>query len=170
MVLLLVITSTGYYFDKTAHDMKQTADKMELEGQMYSDGMYMYWDGDSFKALQLNYQVEDNRIRTEKGSEIRYCDLIRQGNRIQFQLEKCGSEDDFLVFPIYYYPGYEVYVDGNTVEIMEINTRVACRMPSAAAEVFIRYRERPVFIAADFISLLVVSLLIFHIAKRPQKR
>ena len=170
IVLLLVITSTGYYFDKTAHDMKQTADKMELEGQMYSDGMYMYWDGDSFKALQLNYQMEDNRIRTEKGSEIRYCDLIRQGNRIQFRLEKCGSEDDFLVFPIYYYPGYEVYVDGNTVEITEINTRVACRMPSAAAEIFIRYRERPVFIATDFISLLVVSLLIFHIAKRPQKR
>lgn len=170
MVLLLVVISTGYYFDRTAHDMKQTADKMELEGQMYSDGMYMYWDGESFKALQLNYEMEDNRIRTEKGSVIRYRDLVRQGNRIQFQLEQCGSEDDFLVFPVYYYPGYEVRVDGKAVETQVIDTRVACRMPSAPAEITIRYKEQPVFIIADFISLLVAVLLIFHIAKRPQKR
>ena len=170
MVLLLVMISTGYYFDRTAHDMKQTADKMELEGQMYSDGMYMYWDGDSFKALQLNYQLEDNRIRTEKGSEIRYRDLVRQGNRIQFQLEQCGREDDFLVFPVYYYPGYEVRVDGKAVETQVIDTRVACRMPSAPAVITIRYVEQPLFIIADVISLVVIVLLIFHIAKRPQKR
>lgn len=170
MVLLLVMISTGYYFDRTAHDMKQSADKMELEGQMYSDGMYMYWDGDSFQALQLNYQMEDNRIRTEKGSVIRYRDLVRQGNRIQFQLEQCGSEDDFLVFPVYYYPGYEVRVDGKTVETQVIDTRVACGMPSAPAEITIRYKEQPVFIIADVISLVVAVLLIFHIAKRPQKR
>ena len=170
MVLLLVMISTGYYFDRTAHDMKQTADKMELEGQMYSDGMYMYWDGDSFKALQLNYQMEDNRIRTEKGSEIRYRDLVRQGNRIQFQLEQCGREDDFLVFPVYYYPGYEVWVDGKAVETQVIDTRVACRMPSAPALITIRYVEQPLFIIADVISLVVIVLLIFHIAKRPQKR
>lgn len=84
VILSLVIVSTCYYFDRITHDMAQSDDKMWLEGQQYSDGMYMYWEGNKFRALQLNYQSEDNAIKTAKGSAISYRNLDRQGNRLRF--------------------------------------------------------------------------------------
>lgn len=145
-----------------------------LEGQQYSDGMYMYWEGNKFRALQLNYQSEDNAIKTAKGSAISYRNLDRQGNRLRFFLEQCGDADDYLVFPIYYYPGYEVRINGKITEGQVIDTRVACNMPQQPAEVMIRYKERPLFVAADLVSLFTVAailwkkcLLIFHVAKKP---
>lgn len=174
VILSLVIVSTCYYFDRITHDMAQSDDKMWLEGQQYSDGMYMYWEGNKFRALQLNYQSEDNAIKTAKGSAISYRNLDRQGNRLRFFLEQCGDADDYLVFPIYYYPGYEVRINGKITEGQVIDTRVACNMPQQPAEVMIRYKERPLFVAADLVSLFTVAailwkkcLLIFHVAKKP---
>ena len=93
---------------------------------------------------------------------------------MQFFLEQCGDADDYLVFPIYYYPGYEVRINGKITEGQVIDTRVACNMPQQPAEVMIRYKERPLFVAADLVSLFTVAailwkkcLLIFHVAKKP---
>ena len=105
---------------------------------------------------------------------ISYRNLDRQGNRLRFFLEQCGDADDYLVFPIYYYPGYEVRINGKITEGQVIDTRVACNMPQQPAEVMIRYKERPLFVAADLVSLFTVAailwkkcLLIFHVAKKP---
>ncbi len=176
-VAVVLLCSVGYYFDTTARQVPQTADKMELEGSMYSDGMYMYWEGDSFQALQLNYKLEDAFIKTSGTSEVQIADYKKKGSRIQVMVTEAGNPEEYLVFPLYYYPGYEIRVDGEKVEAVNVDTQVACRMPESRSEVTVRFAGLPVFAAADIISLLTVAgiviyrlLLKLHVAKKPQKR
>ncbi len=176
-VAVVLLCSTAYYFDMTAQQVPQTADKMELEGSMYSDGMYMYWEGDSFQALQLNYKLKDAFIKTSGTSEVRIADYKKKGSRIQVKVTEAGNPEEYLVFPLYYYPGYEIRVDGEKVEAVNVDTQVACRMPKSSSGITVRFAGLPIFAAADIISLLTVAgvviyrlLLKLHVAKKPQKR
>ncbi len=137
----------------------------------------MYWEGDSFQALQLNYKLEDAFIKTSGTSEVQIADYKKKGSRIQVMVTEAGNPEEYLVFPLYYYPGYEIRVDGEKVEAVNVDTQVACRMPESRSEVTVRFAGLPVFAAADIISLLtVVGIVIYrlllklHVAKKPQKR
>lgn len=172
----VLLCSTGYYFDAIAREVPQDNDKMYYESLMHSDGMYMYRESDKFEALQLNYNLKDGYIQTANGTEISCSGFEKKGTNLRVRVTPESVREDELLFPLYYYSGYEILMDGEPVEVKSVKTRVACEMPDHAVDIEISYKGFIFFRLGDIISLFSVlgmgiyaSIRIFHVAKRTQK-
>ena len=123
----------------------------------YTDAMYMYYDGESFKAHNLDYDWEDAYIQTLNGTAVEYSDYERQGTQLQVTTEASSNANDYLLFPFYYYPGYEILVNGAPVEVMSLNSLVSCPLPAGTAAISVAYRGLPGFAMANWVSLISVA-------------
>lgn len=157
VILVLTLCSTMFFFENMVQTVGQTNDKMAVNGYGYTDSMYMYSDGTGFKAHHLDYGREAAYIlSSDEGAQ--YSDYSRRGSGLQVNVIP-GSGTGSLRFPLYYFPGYEVSVNGEPVEVYAEDSRVACAMPAQPALVEVRYAGLPGFRTADAVSL--VSLLGF---------
>ncbi len=167
---VLMICSTSYFFGMKGSLPLQFSDKMEFNGYGYTDAMYLYSDGESFKPLNLNYTRQDAFIMTMHGADVKYSDYERKGMRLQVTVE-APDTDDYLLFPFYYYPGYEVLINGEPAEVLSLDSRVACEMPNGTAEIEAYYRGMPGFAVANWVSLLaVVGILGYNIGSHVYKK
>lgn len=159
---VLVICGTSYFFGMKGAVSEQYNQKMEFNGAGYTDSMYMYSDGESFKALHLNYERSDSYIVTKYGTEVEYSDFRRKGMQLMVTVNSSEHTEDYLLFPFYYYPGYVVFVDGEPVEILAIDNRVACKLPIDTADIKVYYRGMPSFAVANFVSVLTIAGIIIY--------
>lgn len=157
-VAAVLLCSTFYYFDTTVYEKYSTSDEMTLEGLTYSDSMYMYSDGDSFKAFHLNYRLQDSYVKTLNGTRLSYSNYRKTATQVSVDIQQTGSArgEEYLLFPLYYFPGYEVLVNGEKVQAVEKDTLVACRLPKGSAHVQVRYRGLWFFWLGDVITLVTV--------------
>lgn len=160
-VAAVTFCSAGYFFDMLSSEMEQTCDKMLLESYRVSDSMYMYGDGDSFKAFHLDYDSEEAYIKTAGGTGVEYSGYAKNGSRIRVHTvpepdSNTENGQDFLLFPLYYFPGYEVRINGEPAQVTSIGTLVACRLPKTPADIQVRYRGRASFHIADWVTLATV--------------
>lgn len=158
-VAAVILCTTAYFFDSLSREAVQTADKMELEGGASSDSMYMYREGDSFQALHLDYSLEEAYIRTLHGTEAEYSGYEKKGTGISVHVippEKgaSGVGEDRLLFPLYYFPGYQARVNGELVEVTGVNTLVSCALPLEEADIEVSYRGLGVFFLADAVTVV----------------
>lgn len=166
---LLVFLSVSYFFEMSARESRQISDKMAINGYDITDSLYMYYDGESFKAHHLNpaYQIPEMR---STGQQAVYSGLRRQGTRLWVEVTPGTASEDVLIFPVYYYPGYKVSVNGETVECYNYNTQLACDMPSGYAEVEMYYAGFPVFRAGDIISLCTLITCVIYLSFSRRKK
>ncbi len=152
-ILVLEIVSLCYFMDHLAVDA-DAFNKKQAETSRCFDYWYMY-DGDT--DLQNTTIVYDTA-----GALINYTDYMKKGSRVSFNINvyENTAEDNYLVFPLYYYPGYEILIDGKPVELFRINERVACKIPEGMAHVEAYYKGDPIFRVADIVSILTIMLLI----------
>lgn len=153
---VLVVCSTCFFFDMKGQVPAQFQNDMSFNDFGYTDAMYMYYDGESFKAHNLAYDWEDAYIQTLNGTNVAYSDYERQGTQLKVTIQSPANAEDYLLFPFYHYPGYEILVNGEAVEVMSLDSLVACKLPTGVAAIAVAYRGLPGFAIANWVSLISV--------------
>lgn len=161
----LVICSTSYFFGMKGSVPAQYSDKMAFNDFGYTDSMYMYSDGESFKAWHLDYDWSDAYIKACSIADVKYTDYQREGAGLHVTSHAPAQADGYLLFPFYYYPGYEILVNGEPVEVLNKFSYVSCRLPEGTAAIEVTYAGLPSFKVANWISLLtIVGIVGYKIA------
>jgi hypothetical protein len=150
----VTICSAAYFFDSMAQQTSQQSDKLKLESSLVYDELYMYEES---ATEDLN---NPGCIITYNGTAAEYSDYEKKGSSIRVhvspQHQDGETQEDYLMFPLYYYPGYVVKINGEKVETFAKNTYVACRMPETDADIYVSFQGFAVFRIADIISLVTV--------------
>ena len=154
---VLIICSTAYFFDRKGSLPNQYSDKMAFNDFGHTDSMYLYSDGESFQAYHLDYDASDAYIITAKGTPVEYSGYERKGMQLKVQTSTAFDTEDYLEFPFYYYPGYVISVNGEAVEVLSVDSRVACEMPVGIADIEVHYEGVPGHAVANGISLLTTA-------------
>ncbi len=160
VALGLVICSTCYSFDMICQNRASISDKMELEGIDYSDGMYMYYLSDELTGAYGGLSREDATVKCAGASEVAWFDYEKRGTNIRVTVCNETNAEDLLVFPLCYYPGYVIRVDGVTVETEVYETPiplVACSLPEQTAHISVAYEGLWIFRAGDVITVLTAA-------------
>ena len=162
VALGLVICSTCYSFDMICQNRASLSDKMELEGIDYSDGMYMYYLSDELTGAYGGLSRENASVKCAGSSEVVWSEYEKQGTNIRLTVCNDTNAEDLLVFPLCYYPGYVVRVNGERVETKSYETPVpltACSLPQQTARITVSYEGPWFFRAGDVITLLTAVCL-----------
>lgn len=162
LVIGLTICSTGYCFDMLCQQKEALGDKMEIEAVSLSDSMYMYYISDQFEAWHLQLSRDEARITCLDSSEVSYSDYEKRGMSIRVTTQNPGDAEDLLVFPLCYFPGYVIEVDGERVETKIHSSpipMVACDLPEQTAHITVAYEGLWIFKVGDVISLVTAGSL-----------
>ncbi len=154
IMAVLAIVSAAYFFDHLAQERDQRADKMALEGMSDGDGMYLYRDSEKFRAIQLDYHRNEAIIRTNPGGGMEYADYRKEGSHIHVEVTPVGKGADVLMFPLYWFPGYEITVNGENVSVFPKDTLVSCKAPIERAVVEVHYGGFLIFRLADIVTFV----------------
>ena len=86
-----------------------------------------------------------------------------------------GKEADVLMFPLYWFPGYGITVNGENVPVFSQDTLVACKAPTEKAVIEVHYGGFLFFRLADIVTLVTLCSIfvgMFYVKKQksPVKR
>lgn len=160
MILIGTLLSTFYFSDKLVQEAPQAADKMEIAASDDSDALYMYRNGDKIKAFNIDYYRERAVVKSYLGTEIKCENYIKKGTKVSVDLAAIGKilENDYIQFPLYYFPGYEIEIDGRKIEAVPRNKLVACSIPGGKVHIEVEYNPPILFDIANVVTLLTVVL------------
>lgn len=97
-----------------------------IEGRAYAENMiltdYLYfYQGDSDEALKDRGYV----VMANQKDIWQFCDFQKQGTMITVTLSaQKEHSNSWIEVPLYYYPGYRAYLDGNELELLRGNDGV----------------------------------------------
>ncbi len=177
--LVLLICSTSYFFSlKNIDDEKfdQYNSKMEFYTVGDTDAMYMYFEGDRFLPLNMDYTWSKTKILSQMSQPFKVENLQRNGMHMKMTVTGTTKMDDKLMFPLYYYPGYVAYIDGEEVPVESLARRVACPMPKGTAEVEVYYKGMPFYQYGNWVTVLTALGAVGYVVymqirkRRPEKK
>jgi len=160
LMIGLLICSTGYCFDMLCQQKEALSDKMEIEGIDHSDSMYMYYISDEFEAWHLLFSREEARITCMNSTKVSFSDYEKRGMKISVTTQNPEDAEDLLIFPVCYYPGYVIRVDGERVETKIYSDPiplVACDLPKQTAHITVAYEGLWIFRAGDILTLVTAG-------------
>lgn len=164
VVVTLCLITTWSLFDDLKGYTGQNNNPMSAEAVLDVDELYLYNGIDS-----KLYTRETAVPRTAGGTPITCSEYRKQGTHISMHVESGQAVSDSLLFPLFYYPGYEIRINGEKVTPYGVDWLLACDLPAAPADVQVRYRGLPIFRVCDMISLLAGIGILFLIIKRGRK-
>jgi uncharacterized membrane protein YfhO len=154
-------------------DVEQVSDKMKFAGADYSDGLYMYMQGDSVMPLNAYYQRNEAVVKTQLGTEMTCTNYTKKGTSISVDVDTTGKivNGDSVLFPLYYFPGYEVRVDGEKVETYAEDTLVACSIPEGKSHIDVTYEPPYIFKIANAVTLItILSMAVYIILSKKRTK
>lgn len=163
MAMVLVICGTGYYFDMLCQQRATLSDKMEVESINTSDSMYMYYISDEFEQWSLSLSRKEAAVGCSNMTNVTVSDYVKRGTNISVTVSNPTNAKELLVFPLCYYPGYVIRVDGEPVEtkICEVPVQmVACDLPEQTSHITVTYEGLWFFKAGDAVTVLTVAGLV----------
>ena len=164
--LTVALSSAWFLFDSMAVERGSINDEMFLEGNTEYDSLYMYNDGDQPPEFELQFGIAENYIKTLHDTKVVYSEYQKTGTSISVYVDPVEKpkEEEYLLFPLYYYPGYEILVNGEKVEVVSPNRfrLVACRLPEEEAYIQVAYKGMPLWRAADIVSWLTAIGIIAY--------
>lgn len=165
--MAVALSSAWFLFDSMTFQLDSINDEMFLEGNTEYDSWYMYDDGDQPPEFELKVGLSENYIKTLHGTQAVYSEYQKTGTRISVYVDpgEHPQEEEYLLFPLYYYPGYEILVDGEKVETVSLNRLVACRLPGEKAYIQVEYRGMTLWRIADIVSWLTAIGVIAYAVK-----
>lgn len=172
LMIGLTICSTGYCFDMICQQRETLGDKMEIESIDHSDSMYMYYISEQFETWHLRLSREEATIDCTDILKVSFSDYEKRGTKISVTTQNPENAEEVLVFPLCYYPGYVVRVDGEIVEtkVYEMPIRlVACDLPEQTAHITISYEGLWFFRVGDAVTAVTAAGLIFAMLRRRKK-
>lgn len=158
IVCAAALASTFYFMDMLVQEAPQVADKMEIAESDLCDALYMYSNGDKFEALQLDYRRNMAVVKSYLGTEITCENYVKKGTNISVDIAASGAilENDYIQFPLYYFPGYEIEIDGQKVDAEVKNRLVAYPVPDGRVHIEVKYNPPVIFDIANMITLFTV--------------
>ena len=173
VAMALVICSTCYSFDMICQQKTSLYDKMELEGVSTSDSMYMYYLSDRFESWHDLLSREEAYIRCADSSEVVFSDYEKRGTSLGVTTYNEKDAQDLLVFPLCYFDGYVIRVNGEKAETKmyaDPIPMVACDLPGQTARITVTYEGLWFFHAGDGITLVTaMGLILMGIRRRRGK-
>lgn len=157
---LLCIVSAWSLFDDLTEHVGQYNNPMAMEAVEDVDALYLY--GGMNGAL---YTWETAVPRAASGAEIVCTGYRKQGTHISLQVQPLQEGTDSLILPLFYYPGYEIRVNGEKVTSYGMDWLLACDMPSARSDIQVRYTGLPIFRVCDIISLFAGAGVILMLVR-----
>lgn len=161
IVCAAALASAFYFMDMLTQEAPQVADKMEIAESDLCDALYMYGNGDKFEALHLDYQRNRAVVKSYLGTEIKCENYVKKGTSISVDVAASGAilENDYIQFPLYYFPGYEIEINGQKAEAEVKNRLVACPVPDDRVHIEVKYNPPIMFDMANMITLLTTLLM-----------
>ncbi len=160
--LTVALGSACFLIDSMTLQMDVINDEMFLEGNTEYDSLYMYDDGEEAPDFAMKMGVAENYIKAMGGTQVEYTEYHKEGTTISVHtvpLEKPQGEE-YLMFPLYYYPGYEILVNGERVEAISQHRLLACRLPEEASYIQVSYKGYGSWRVADAVSWLMAAAMI----------
>lgn len=154
--MAVALSSAWFLFDSIMLQMDSLNDEMTLEGNTEYDSLYLYDDRDIPLQFQVKVGVAENYIKTLNGTEVDYSGCRKTGTDLSVSVAPAGKlqGEEYLIFPLYYYPGYEIRVNGQKVEAVSQNRLLSCRLPEGGGNIQIAYKGMTAWRMADIITLL----------------
>lgn len=152
--LTVALSSAWFLLDSMAFQMGSINDEMFLEGNTRYDNWYMYDDVNYPPEFDTEFSISENYIKTLYDTRVVYSEYQKTGTRISVYVDpgEQPREEEYLLFPLYYYPGYEILVDGEKVETVSKGRLVACRLPKEEAYIQVSYKGMTSWRIADIVS------------------
>ncbi len=150
----MLIVTTWSTFDTLAYHADQYEDKMWLESVADTDSLYAYAVGDEFYPVASGYLRDECELIACYSTDMRFENYSRKGSHIYVEvIPETGAHEDIL-FPLYYYPGYVVTINGEEVPSFERNALLCVEAPDEPAVVEAYYKGMWFFSVGDMISAL----------------
>ena len=166
VMVALCLVSTWTLFDDLKNYAGQHLDPMGMVAMIDVDGLYLY-NG----TYGTGYTREEAVPKTINGTEVIYTGYRKDGTHISVDVTPLMEGQDHLVFPLYYYPGYEIRVNGEKQDVLNVGSLVACELPSAQSHIEVRYTGLPAFRVGDVLTCLtILGTAGYAIWKRTGKR
>lgn len=151
--LAVALSSAWFLLDSMAFQKSSINNEMFFEGNTEYDSLYMYDDGVQPPEFDMEIGISQNYIKTLYGTQVAYSGYQKTGTKISVYVDPGEhQEEEYLLFPLYYYPGYEILINGEKVEAISKGRLVACRLPEEEAHIQVAYRGKPSWYAADIVS------------------
>lgn len=163
VITLCVVTTWSLFDDLTGYEI-QYNNPMAAEAMLDVDRLYLY------SGIDGNAYTRETAIpETANGTPAAYSGYRKQGTHINVHVEPLQEGSDSLSFPLFYYPGYEIRINGEKVTSYGVDWLLACDLPSGPSDIQIRYVGLPVFRICDIVSLLAGIGMIFMCIRSRKK-
>jgi len=156
----LTVIAAWNIFDELTVEQFQYTDTMQLEEMDLADGMYMYRTGEKFEALQLGYHREEGALKTYGGTAIQFRNYVRKGSGLTADVVMDAGKEEYVLFPVYWYPGYKVFVDGQEVESEQYLWKLGGRISGEIEMIEVKYVGFWFYKLADIISWLTCAVIL----------
>lgn len=166
--MAVALCSAWFFFDSISLQMDSLSDEMALEGNMEYDSLYLYDDREFPEFSELAVGPSENYIKTLYDTPVQYSDYRKSGTSIRVNVApvRKPQEEEYLIFPLYYYPGYEISVDGQNVEAVSQSRLLACRLPEEEAFVQVDYKGMSGWRLADIVSLITAAGIAGYVVRQ----
>lgn len=149
VIAVLCLVSAWTLFDDLKNYTDQYLNPMNMVAMTDVDRLYLYKG-----TGNLNYTREEAAPETANGAEVVYSNYRKDGTHISMDVTPLEEGQDYLVFPLYYYPGYEIRVNGEKQDTINMGALVACELPSVQSHIEVRYTGLPAFRVGDAVTCL----------------
>ena len=162
VIVGLCLVSTWTLFDDLKNKAEQYLNPMDMSAMIYEDALYLY-EGSNLH----DYTREGAVPRTANGTKVEYSGYRKDGTHITMDVTPLEEGQDYLLLPLYYYPGYEIRVNGEKQATFNVDTLVACELPSGQSHIEVRYAGLPAFRIGDVITCFtVLGMIGFGLGKK----
>lgn len=183
ILLCVLLLECGAYFGDIAHSAKMLA-KPEAEASDYTDELYLcenslllYYYTTDFTHISSDIEEHFswlNALNTGPGVVCREPESVRWTNYrkdgLRIWADVASDYDFYAAFPLHYYPGYRVLVDGAEAEVYSLYSLVTCDLKKGTHHIEVGWETPLSFRVCDIVSLCTLAgcflLLLF---KRFQK-
>lgn len=175
VLLCALLLECGAYFGDIAHSAEMLT-KPEAEASNYTDYLYLCED-----SLLLYYYTTDfchissdmeehlswlNAVNTGPGitcgepEGVQWTNYRKEG--LHISADVVTEYDCYAAFPLHYYPGYHVMVDGAEAEAYSLYSLVACDLTQGAHHIEVNWETPRLFRVCDMVSFCTLVMLLLR--------
>lgn len=174
VLVCVLLLECGAYFGNIAHSAKLLA-KPEAQAANYTDDLYLCEN-----SLPLYYYTHDfahissdleehlswlNALNTgpgvvcEEPEDVKWTNYRKEG--LHISADVASGYDFYAAFPLHYYPGYHVLVDGAEAEAYSLYSLVTCDLTRGSHHIEVNWEPPFSFRVCDVVTLCALAGWIF---------
>ncbi len=159
----LVLASAMYYLDSLAQGMSAydlLGSQAQIQGLDSGDALYLFAGHEHYA-----YPRDRAKVYVLGEAKAEFSGYRRWAPDLEVDVEIVEYHPEaFLVFPLYYYPGYEIWLDGEPLEVHSREAEgmpglLACPLPARGGHIEVRYGIPWYYHAANVLSLAALATL-----------